>query len=295
MRKKIEELKKSKNAVILAHNYQLPEIQEVADFVGDSLELAIRAKDTNADIIVLCGVLFMAETAKLLNPEKKVLIPATDAGCPLADQLSPKMIIEARKKYPGAAVVVYVNSSAECKAEADITCTSGNAEKIVRSLKEQDILFGPDSNLAAYVQRIVPEKRIIPLPPGGHCPVHMVFRREDVLSSQKNGGLVICHPECLPEVQELSDYIASTGGMAGIVKGGSLWHIFTEEGMGFRLKTLYPDKEFIIRDDAVCRDMKKITIDQLLRSLEEEIYEISIPPEIMERAAQTIERMISVK
>jgi len=295
MHKKIEYLKKSKNAIILAHNYQLPEIQDIADFVGDSLELAIRAKDTDADIIVVCGVLFMAETAKLLNPTKKVLIPTEDAGCPLADQLSAEMIKEARKKHPDAAVVVYVNSSAECKAEADITCTSGNAEKIVRSLEEDEVLFGPDSNLAAFVQKRVPEKNIIPLPRGGHCPVHMVFSREDVYSAKNKGGRVICHPECISEVQESSDYVASTGGMAKLVEGQELWHIFTEKGMGYRLETLYPDKKFITREDAVCEDMKKISLNKLLKSLEEEIYEVSIPPQIMERAAKTIERMVSVK
>lgn len=295
MRRKIEELKKSKNAIILAHNYELPEIQEVADFVGDSLEMAIRAKDTDADIIVVCGVLFMAETAKLLNPGKKVLIPTTDAGCPLADQLTAEMIRKARKAHPDAAVVVYVNSSAEVKAEADIACTSANAEKIVRSLEQQEILFGPDSNLAAFVQRKVPGKRIIPLPENGHCPVHMVFSRDDVYTAKKQGGLVICHPECIPEVQESSDYIASTGGMIRLVEDGELWHIFTEKEMGFRLKTLYPDKQFITRDDAICEDMKKITLDKLLISLEEEVFEIHISPDIMQRAAETIERMVSVK
>ena len=189
MEDEIRALKSRKNAVILAHNYQPMEIQALADVVGDSLELAVKAKETGADLIVVCGVRFMAETAKILNPNRKVVIPVEDAGCPLADFLTPDLIREAKERYPDAAVVVYVNSTAESKALADITCTSANAVRVVASLQNDEILFGPDANLAAYVQRELPDKRIIPLPPGGHCYVHTGFSLADVEAARKRGHL----------------------------------------------------------------------------------------------------------
>lgn len=212
MEMEIRALKIRKNAIIMAHNYQPLEIQALADVVGDSLELAVRAKEAKADLIVVCGVRFMAETAKILNPERKVVIPVPDAGCPLADFLTPEMIREAKERHPDAAVVVYVNSTAESKALADVTCTSANAVKVVASLKNDTILFGPDSNLAAYVQRELPEKTIIPLPPGGHCYVHTGFTLADVEAARRKGSMVVCHPECRPEIQEQADLVASTGG-----------------------------------------------------------------------------------
>ncbi len=295
MEDEIRALKSRKNAVILAHNYQPMEIQALADVVGDSLELAVKAKETGADLIVVCGVRFMAETAKILNPGRKVIIPVEDAGCPLADHLTPAMILEARRRHPGAAVVVYVNSSAECKALADITCTSANAVRVVASLQNDEILFGPDANLAAYVQRELPDKRIIPLPPGGHCYVHTGFSLADVEAARKRGGIIVCHPECLPEVQEEADMIASTGGMVrGAADGGNEpWWVFTEREMVSRLRYLYPGRLFYEKPDAVCSDMKKIKPADLLRALDREEHEIVLPPGVMEDARRAIERMLA--
>lgn len=294
MKEKIATLKKEKNAVILAHNYQLPEVQDVADFTGDSLQLAVQAKETTADLIVFCGVLFMAETAKILNPSKKVIMPSPDAGCPLADQLTPEMILAAKAEHPEAAVVLYVNSTAACKALADIVCTSANAVAVVESLSEDTVLFGPDSNLAGYVQRNLPEKTIIPLPPGGHCYVHSEFTAEDVEEARRHGGRIICHPECPAEIQAAADVIASTGGMVREATGARVWNVFTEKEMAWRLKKIYPDRTFYAKESAVCHDMKKTTLADVLRALEEEEYEITLPGDVMERARGAIERMIAV-
>ncbi|MCK4433458.1 MAG: quinolinate synthase NadA, partial [Methanomicrobia archaeon] len=215
LKDKILELKKTGDFVILAHNYQIPDIQDIADFRGDSLELCRISQDIDAQYIVFCGVTFMAETAAILNPEKTVLIPDNTSRCPLAAMLPAERIKEAKKKYPEAAVVVYVNTLAEAKAEADITCTSANPVKVVNSLDKNTILFGPDKNLAWYTQNHT-EKKILPLPKFGHCRVHeFMITKEDVLSLKKEhpDALVLAHPECLPEVQELADYICSTSQM----------------------------------------------------------------------------------
>ena len=291
---RIMALRKERDAVILAHNYQRPEVQDIADCVGDSLELAIEAKETRSRVIVLCGVDFMAETAKILNPAKTVLLPVREATCPMARQLTPSMIREARAKHPGASVVLYVNSTAESKAYADVVCTSANAVKVVRSLHTGEVLFGPDCNLASYVQERIPEKRIIPLPPGGHCYVHTGFSLRDVEEARRRGGTIICHPECIPEVQRGSDVIASTGGMVRAAPDAEVWNVLTEREMGYRLKTLYPEKTFFTNDDAVCEDMKKITLEDVCRSLDTLQYEILLDPEIMVRARVAIERMIAI-
>lgn len=291
---RIMALRKERDAVILAHNYQRPEVQDIADCVGDSLELAIEAKKTRSRVIVLCGVDFMAETAKILNPAKTVLLPVREATCPMARQLTPSMIREARAKHPGASVVLYVNSTAESKAYADVVCTSANAVKVVRSLHTGEVLFGPDCNLASYVQERIPEKRIIPLPPDGHCYVHTGFSLRDVEEARRRGGTIICHPECIPEVQRGSDVIASTGGMVRAAPDAEVWNVLTEREMGYRLKTLYPEKTFYTKDDAVCEDMKKITLEDVCRSLDTLQYEILLDPEIMVRARVAIERMIAI-
>ncbi|HOI13832.1 MAG TPA: quinolinate synthase NadA [Methanoculleus sp.] len=295
METEIRALKARKNAVILAHNYQPMEIQALADVVGDSLELSMKAKETSADLIVVCGVRFMAETAKILNPGRKVIIPVEDAGCPLADFMTPEMIRETKERYPDAAVVVYVNSSAESKALADITCTSANAVQVVASLSNETILFGPDANLAAYVQRELPEKTIIPLPPGGHCYVHAGFTLADIEAARKKGGTIVCHPECPPEVQERADRIASTGGMVrGAAAGDEPWWVFTEREMVSRLRVLYPGRVFYEKPEAVCADMKKISLEDLRWALEREEHEIVLSPEVMDRARRAIERMLAV-
>ncbi|MDI6718159.1 MAG: quinolinate synthase NadA [Methanomicrobiales archaeon] len=290
----IQDLKKAKRAVVLAHNYQLPEIQENADVVGDSLELAIRAREATADILVVCGVDFMAETAKILNPDRKVLIPVREATCPLAHMLTAEMLREARAAFPEAAVVVYVNSTAEAKALADVTCTSANAVAVVRSLEARDVIFAPDANLAAYVQKQVPEKRIIPIPPGGHCYVHTQFTVEDVGEARAAGRTIVCHPECDPAVQALSDYVASTGGMTRLARMHEVWSVFTEREMTYRLRTLFPDRTFVAKEGAICYDMKKTTLEDLRRSLRDEVFEVTLPREVMDRARGAIERMVSV-
>ncbi|OPX70343.1 MAG: Quinolinate synthase A [Methanoregulaceae archaeon PtaB.Bin108] len=296
-KERIIALKNARDATILAHNYQLPEIQELADVVGDSYELAREARNTHSSVIVFCGVLFMAETAKILNPEKKVLIPVRDATCPLADQLTPAMIRDAKKRHPGAAVVLYINSTAACKAHADVICTSANAVTVVKALHEQEVIVGPDANLAAYIQGKVPDKKIIAIPPGGHCYVHDCFSQKDLEAARARGGTIISHPECRPEVQRGSDIVASTGGMIRVVReheSVGAWNIFTEKEMGYRLKTLYPDHTFNVKDDAICKDMKKTTLVNLLASLEKEQFEVVIPPDIMQKARGAIERMLVI-
>jgi quinolinate synthase len=294
LKDKIKTLKVQRNAVILAHNYQRPEIQTAADFIGDSLELSIRARETDAAVSVFCGVDFMAETAKIISPEKKVLMPVRDATCPMAHQLTPQMIREAKKEYPGAQVVLYINSTAEAKACADIICTSANAVKVVQSISSDKIIFGPDCNLASYVQARVPDKVIIPVPKEGHCYVHEAFDTKDLEEARGRGGLIICHPECRQEIREASDVITSTGGMVLAAPGAKIWNVFTEREMAYRLKTLYPDKTFHAKEEAVCSDMKKTRLRDLYLSLAEMRYEVTVEPIIMARARLAIERMIAV-
>ncbi len=289
---KIDKLKREKNAVILAHNYQRGEIQDIADFVGDSLELARKAMKINAKIIVFAGVDFMAETAKILNPDKKVLIPSKIATCEMAKFLTPEMIDEYRRRYPDAKVVLYVNSTAACKAKADITCTSANAVKVVNSLDADKILFGPDANLAYYVSKYT-DKKIIPLPQNGHCYVHTNI---DVSNIRRDGVLMV-HPECPPEVQEIADVIASTGGMVNFVakSDAKRFIVATERDMVERLRREYPDREFIPAwENAICLGMKQITLEKVYRSLKEEIYEVEVPEEIAVMARRAIERMLEV-
>lgn len=287
-------LKSEKKALILAHNYQLPEIHAVADVIGDSLELAQAARKATEPILVLCGVRFMAETAHILNPDKKVLMPDMEAGCPLADFLTPEIILKAREQYPDAAVVVYINSTAACKAVADSVCTSGNAVRIVRSFPNKQVIFGPDTNLASYVQSVLFDKEIIPIPEGGHCYVHMQFDAEDLQEVKATGIAIMAHPECPVEIRELADHIVSTGKMAEIAKTESAWYICTEAGMLDRLSELCPDQSFIGREDAVCADMKKTTLPELLRCLRDLSGEVTVPPEVMEGARRSLEYMISV-
>jgi len=289
---RILRLKEESNAVILAHNYQRPEVQDIADFVGDSLELARKARQSDADVIVFCGVDFMAETAKILNPDKVVLHPNRDAVCPMARMLKPEMIVEARKRY-GGEVVLYVNTTAECKVHADAVCTSANAVDVVRSMESDIVIFGPDANLAAYVQQKVPEKKVIAVPKNGHCVVHVKFSRDDVEAARKKWkAKVVAHPECRPEVWSMADLVASTGGMVRNACLHDRWVVFTEREMCYRLKKLYPEKEFYPVRNAVCVNMKKITLESVLRSLENMQYRVELPESIMSGALKPIERML---
>ena len=289
----IRRLAEEKGALILVHNYESAEVQDVADICGDSLELARKAKEADAKTLVICGVYFMAETAKILSPEKTVLIPRPDAGCALADQLTPEMVREAKAKHPGAPFVVYVNSSAATKAECDITCTSANAADVVRSLKEDVVLFGPDANLAAWVRKNVPEKTIITVPEDGGCPVHHKVTVEEIEAARKQfpNATVICHPECSPDVQEASDMIGSTGYMIRNCGEEKEWIIVTENGILHPLSKHYPETVFH-GIEAVCESMKLITLKDLYETLAESKNEVIVEKEIADRARNAIERMI---
>ena len=297
LKKKIAQLKKKRNAVIIAHNYQRDEIQEIADISGDSLALSQAAVRTDADIIVFCGVQFMAESASILNPDKKVLLPVMEAGCPLADMITPEKLRAKKKKYPGAAVVCYVNSSAEVKAESDIACTSSNAVEVVKSLKEKDVIFVPDRNLGRYVQSKVPEKNIILWE--GFCPTHIRVQEEDIVKTKSlhPAAEVIAHPECNPEVLALSDHICSTGGMFKYVKesGSNEFIISTESGMLYKLQKDNPGKKFYLpTSHLVCANMKLITLGWVAHSLENLVYEIKVSDEVRDKAKLALDRMLAV-
>jgi len=292
MIEEINKLKKELNAVILAHNYQRAEIQQIADFVGDSLELARKATQIDADYIVFAGVDFMAETAAILNPDKTVLIPSKTASCEMARYLTPDIIHEYKKKYPGANVVLYVNSTAACKALADVTCTSANAVKVVNSLDVDTVLFGPDSNLAYYVAERT-TKKIVPMPPNGHCYVHTNLAVENV----RRDGVLMVHPECPPELQKVADVIASTGGMVKYVAKSKekRFVVATERDMVARLKHDYPDRKFVPAwDNAICLGMKQITLEGIFNSMKEKKYVVSVPEDIANKARKAIERMLEV-
>ncbi|WP_297487531.1 quinolinate synthase NadA [Thermococcus sp.] len=292
----IARLKEERNAIIMAHNYQLPEVQDIADFLGDSLELARKAVNVDADVIVFAGVDFMAETAKILNPGKTVLLPTRRATCAMAEMLRPEHIIEAKKKYPDAPVVLYVNSSAETKALADVTVTSANAVRVVEKLDSEVIIFGPDKNLAHYVAKQT-GKKVIPVPEYGHCYVHRKFTLEDVERARRlypNAKLMV-HPECEPEVQEEADVIVSTGGMIKRAPEWDEWVVFTEREMVYRLSKLYPNIRFHpAREDATCIGMKAITLNHIYESLKDMKYAVEVPERIAEKARKAIEKMLEM-
>jgi len=294
---RIQQLKKERNALILAHNYQLPEIQDIADFTGDSLELARLARETDAEVIVFCGVDFMAETAAILNPDKTVLLPAKDAGCPLADMATADALIEKKKEYPDAAVVCYVNSTAEVKAESDICCTSANAVKVVNSLEQDRVLFVPDQNLASWVARHT-DKEIIPWQ--GFCITHHRLRAEDVKRAREAhpDAIVVVHPECPPEVVDLADEVASTTGILKYVKNSSAqkFIIGTEMGLLHRLMKENPGKTFfILSPGLVCPNMKKISsIQMVLDALETNTHHVVVEEPLRSRALAAVERMLAL-
>lgn len=294
---RIQKLKRELNAVIIAHNYQIGDVQDVADFVGDSLELSQKAAQIETEMIVFCGVHFMAETAAILSPEKTVLIPEIDAGCPMADMIDGGEMREWKKQYPGRKVVCYVNTTAEVKAECDVCCTSSNALEVVESLEGDEILFAPDKNLAAYVARFS-KKRIIPW--DGYCYVHNTILARDIEEKRRlyPDAEVWAHPECRPEVIDAADKVFSTGKM---VKGARETEkktiiLGTEAGMVYRLKKENPGKDFYpAKDLAFCFNMKKIDLNGVLRSLENRVHRVEVPPEIRRRALGAIEKMIHIK
>jgi len=306
LQKRVLELKKIKNAYIIAHNYQLPEIQDVADYVGDSLGMALEAKKTNHPIVVVCGVHFMAETAAILLPDRKVLIPDPKAGCSLADSITVEQLKEWKAKYPNAVVVSYINTTAEVKALSDYCCTSSNAVEVVRSIPEdKDILFLPDMYLGMYVKEVTKRDNIYIWP--GECHVHAKVKISDIVDAiEKNPDAdLLVHPECgctsnclyLKEKKKLDLYVLSTGGMVRHIKSSQKqkFIVATETGIIHRLKKENLGKEIKpLREDMVCEYMKMITIDKLVRSLEEEIYEVRVPPEIAEKARKAVERMLQI-
>ena len=291
----IRTLKKKKDAIILAHNYQTSAVQAVADFAGDSLELAKISRGAKTSVIVFCGVTFMAETAKILSPRTKVILPVREAGCPLAQTITPEEVRGLKREYPDAGVVTYVNSSAEVKALSDVCCTSGNAEAVVRNVPYKRIIFIPDKNLGWWVKKSVQEKEIILWE--GFCYVHDRLTFGDLVNAKKlhPDAQVMAHPECRREVLESADYVASTAGMLKIAHKSSKkeFIIGTEEGMLYRLKKENPAKRFYpLAPDCVCRDMKKTGLESLYEGLEKEQYEVTLSREIIEAAKHSIEEMI---
>ena len=293
----IKRLKKEKNAIILAHYYQTGDILEIADMVGDSYGLSKKAKENDADMIVFCGVRFMAESAKILSPDKKVLLPAQGAGCPMADMVTPKDIRQLRERYPSAAVVCYVNSTSEVKAESDVCVTSSNAVKVVRSLPESQIVFVPDQNLARYVAGQLPEKEIIPF--DGYCRVHHQVDKKDVSEAKAAlpDALLLVHPECVQAVVEEADFVGSTAQIIQYAKQSDhkKFIIGTEMGILHVLKKENPDKEFyLLTPKLLCANMKKTKINDVLDALKYEQYEISLDKDIMDRAKKSLDRMLMV-
>ncbi|MDR0372656.1 MAG: quinolinate synthase NadA [Nitrososphaerota archaeon] len=297
---KIQQLKKEKKAVILAHNYQRPEVQDIADYIGDSIELSRKAmNEKDAELLVFSAVDFMAESAAILNPSKKVLLPCTGARCPMAQMLTIGEIKRAKVKYPKTPVVLYVNTLAVCKAEADICCTSANAIEVVNSLNADTVLFGPDKNLAGYVAEKT-GKTIIPIPADGFCPTHLLFQPEDVkvLKMQHPDAEVMVHPECTKEMRLVADFIGSTSKICTHAKESKTqkFIVGTESGILHRLQKENPNKKFYLAyQDAVCPNMKLATLDRIYLSLKEEKHIIKVPKATAKKAKVSLERMFEIK
>ncbi|MDH3345619.1 MAG: quinolinate synthase NadA [Kiritimatiellaceae bacterium] len=299
--KKIEEeileLKKRRGAIILAHNYQVDEVQAIADFTGDSLELSRKAAQLTHEVVVFCGVHFMAETAAILAPEKTILIPDPNAGCPMADMVTAEQLREMKAQHPGAKVVCYVNSSAEVKAESDICCTSSNAVKVCESLGDEQILFVPDRNLGSFVAEKLGKEFILY---NGFCPTHERIRDIDVIAMKEKhpDAIVMAHPECNKTVRDLADELLSTGQMCHFAMAAPHreFIVATEVGINYRLQMENPDKIFYSAnpDRAVCPNMKKITLEKILWSLQDMKARVTVPVDIAERAVGSIERMLAI-
>lgn len=292
----LRRLASERNVVILAHNYQRPEVQDAADLTGDSLELARGAAATDAEVILFCGVRFMAETAHILSPDKLVLMPDVRAGCPLADTVTVEGLKTLKAQHPAAAVVAYVNTSAEVKAAADVCCTSSNAVEIVgRFPKNQPLIFVPDRNLGDYVRRQTGRENMIIW--DGYCHVHDAIGADEILEAREQypGARVLAHPECRHEVLELADVVASTSGMLRRPAGDEArtFIVATEIGLLHRLKALYPDRTFVPASRrAYCPNMKLTTLDKAIAALDEGLNEITVPPLVRERALRAVQRMV---
>lgn len=295
---RILELKKQKNAVILAHYYQPYEIQQLADIVGDSLELARKSKNTDADILVFCGVSFMGESAALLCPDKRVLLPAPNAGCYMADTITPEEVKTLKQRYPDSAVVCYINSTAATKAECDICCTSSNAIKVIQSLEEESVIFVPDKNLGAYIAAQVPEKSFH-FHESGFCKIHDKLKVEKVLQCKEEhpDALILTHPECNKAVCDVSDFIGSTAQIIAYCENSNAkeFIICTEQGVTERMIAMMPDKKFYIPDkkQLYCDQMKAISKEMLLATLENETGEVLVDEALRTAALKPIERMLN--
>ncbi len=292
----IGRLKLEKNATLLAHNYQIPEVQLIADFLGDSLDLSRKAADVDSEVIVFCGVHFMAESAAVLAPDKFVILPRDDAGCPMADMITPAALREKKQQHPEAAVVCYVNSSAAVKAESDICCTSANAIEVVKSLEEDEIIFVPDRNLALYTQRFT-EKKIIPWQ--GYCPTHHRVDAEEVrkMKEEHPDAAVVVHPECTPEVIDEADEVLSTSGMIRFVAETDVEEIIigTERGLMERLEREYPGKKlYLASSKLVCPNMKKTDLEAVDAALYALAPRITVPEDVATGARRALERMLAV-
>lgn len=297
IKKQILELKETRGAVIIAHNYQLDEVQAIADFTGDSLELSRKAATLLNEVVVFCGVHFMAETAAILSPEKTILIPDPDAGCPMADMVTAEKVRQLKAEHPGAKVVCYVNSPVEVKAESDICCTSSNAVAVCKSLGDSKIIFVPDRNLGSFVAEQLGKEFVLY---NGFCPTHERIRDTDVLELKEEhpGALVLAHPECSKPVRDLADELLSTGQMCRFAQQSDHQEfiIATELGINYRLRNENPGKTFypVNPDRAVCPNMKKITLEKVLWSLQDMKYRVTVPGEIAGRAVGSIERMLKI-
>lgn len=294
---RIKELASERNALLLAHNYQRDEVQEIAEITGDSLALSMEAAKTDKDVIVFCGVHFMAESAAILAPEKTVLLPREDAGCPMADMITAEQLREFKAEHPGATVVTYVNSSAAVKAESDICCTSSNAVNVARSLEAKQLLMVPDRNLGRYIAKHVPEKECICWE--GYCPTHDRCSTEEVKQTQAEhpDALFMAHPECTPEILELADHICSTSGMYEFAhqNPAQKFIVGTEEGILWRLKRENPEKVFILPSRAlICPNMKLTSLEDILKCLETMEPRITVAEETREKAKLTLDRMLAV-
>jgi quinolinate synthase len=302
LQREVRRLAEEKRAVILAHYYQRPEVQDIADFIGDSLELSRRAAETDADIIVFCGVRFMCETAKILNPSKKVLHPNPESGCPMADMITADQVRILRRKYPDAVFVAYINTTADVKAEVDICVTSANAPKIIKKLEAKRVVFLPDQALGGWVAKQVPEKEFILWK--GFCPPHFEFTAREVMRLKERypDAKVAVHPECHPKVIELADFVGSTSQIIKYATSVDARRVIviTEVGLKYTLQKRNPEKEYIFPESmnycgtVYCCTMKGITLRKVYETLKNETNEVTLPEEILVRARKPIERMLEL-
>lgn len=297
MVERIKKLKQERDAVIVAHMYQNDEIQAIADIVGDSFALSKYCASRPEKTIVFCGVDFMAESAKIMSPEKTVLMPVKNAGCPMADMITAEQLREFKKQYPGYAVAMYINSTAAVKAESDVIVTSSNALKVIKGMEEKNIIFGPDKNLGAFIAKQCPDKNFVFW--NGFCPTHHLIKKDAVIKAKEMypDAKLLVHPECAPDVTELADYAGSTKGIIDFAteSDSNEFIIGTERGVLYQLKKNNPEKKFyMMSEELICPNMKKTTLKDVLNCLEKGEYEITVPKDVAERAKKALNRMMEM-